>query len=377
MNNISGVLEKNCCGCGACYQKCPKECITMKMNERGFLVPRVDEQLCVNCGLCRGVCPEINEVVKNSIIDCFIAKAKEDSILIKSTSGGVFSLLANRIIHSGGVVYGCAWSKDLLTHHVRIDSVNDVRKIRQSKYVQSDTEQTFSEVNKDLKDDKRVLFCGTPCQLAGLKRFIGNDNRLILVELACHGVPSPGFFQEYIKWIEKNEKKKVKGYSFRNRHRHKKGEHYQLKIIYMDDSYEYRFSKLDPYYSAFISGKTLRETCYNCKYKTKKRVGDILLADYWGCEKEHPSFNGVRGASAVICVSEKGVNLLQEIKEELYIQKSTWEKIIAHNVSLITSTSPKQQAKSFVIEELIPKATIKDYISIYMPERMKYFIKRI
>ncbi len=327
--------------------------------------------------MCCNVCPEINDVEKNSIKKCFIAKAKDEGTVLQSTSGGVFSLLANKTIRSGGVVYGCAWDRELLTHHVRIESENKIGYLRQSKYVQSNTEHTFYEVKKDLADGRRVLYSGTACQLAGIKMFIGNDDGLILVELACHGVPSPGLFQEYIKWIESKKKKKVKEYSFRNRYKHKKGEHYQLRIKYEDGTDEYRYSKLDPYYSAFLSGKSLRETCYNCKYKANKRIGDLLLADFWGWEKEHSKFHGERGASAVICASEKGTQFLEEIKGDLDIQKSTWEKIIAHNVSLITSVSRKQQIKSFVIEELIPKVTIKDIASIYMPERIKYFIKKI
>ena len=378
--NIKEVTEECCSGCGACKQKCPKKCISMVENKRGFLIPTVDGDSCIRCGICMNVCPEKKDSDKCLVQECYIAKARDSSIQLRSTSGGVFSLIAERVIEKGGVVYGCAWTNDLLTRQKRITTINEIEQLRQSKYVQSDTEETFAEVKRDLDSGKTVLYSGTGCQLAGLKNYVGvNHEDLILVEMACHGVPSPGLFGEYIKRIERETGKQIKGYTFRNRNKHKKGEHYQLKICFENGSEEYRYSDIDPYYSLFISGRSLRETCYSCRYKGERRVGDILLADFWGCEKEHHKFNGSQGASAVACVTTKGVRLLQEIEDDLDIEPSSWGRVTAHNNSLMDSASCQSQDKlmdKMEIEDFHVKMTLKKWIKIYTPERIKYYIKR-
>lgn len=378
LNNILGVDEKHCCGCGACSQSCPQKCISKFENSRGFVLPAVDEKLCVNCGLCRKVCPELSGALTNNISICYIAKAKDAGVQNMSTSGGIFSILAEHILKNGGTVYGCAWNEKLLTHHIRIDNIDSIQKLRQSKYVQSDTEQTFIQVKQDLSEGRTVLYSGTGCQLAGIKNVIGDANNLILVEVACHGVPSPGLFREYIRTIEYKTGKNITGYKFRNRKKHIKGEHYQLNISYSDGTDEYRYSALDPYYASFISGKTLRETCYDCKYKGDDRVGDILLCDFWGCEKEHPQFKSEFGASAVVLTSNKGIVLFESVKSCLVYEKSSWNKVKAHNSSLTDSAHCEEKYKDIMnINDLKPKINLKTLVKIYMPESIKRLIKRL
>ena len=259
--SVLGIGEEQCCGCGACNQVCPQGCIDRAENQRGFILPSVDANKCINCGLCRKVCPECNVSDKNSIGSAYIAKAAEFDIQKKSTSGGIFSLLAEEVLKNNGIVYGCAWTDDLIARHIRVESIEGLAGLRQSKYVQSDTADTFREAQKDLQAGRIVLYCGTGCQLAGLKNVVGDNNQLILVEVACHGVPSTGLFREYIKWIKEKSGKQVASYQFRNRKKHKKGEHYQLRIKFADGSEEYRYSAFDPYYASFIAGRTLRKTC--------------------------------------------------------------------------------------------------------------------
>lgn len=378
--SVTGIGENQCCGCGACRQVCPKQCISEAENQRGFRLPVVDSSKCISCGLCRRVCPEINTPNKNSIMSSYIARAAKIEIQNKSTSGGVFSLLAEAVLDNGGVVFGCAWTDDLRAHHIRIEDKEELSKLQQSKYVQSDTEETFSTVKDILRAGRIVLYSGTGCQLAGLKNVLGDNDHLILVEVACHGVPSPGLFREYIRWFEEKRGKNITGYQFRNRKKHKKGEHYQLRVDYSNGSKEYIYSCFDPYYASFLSGRTLRETCYDCKYKGDNRVGDILLADYWGCEKEHSKFDATQGASAIVCTSSKGLKLIQAIESGLNIQVSDWNKVVAHNKSLVESAqcSPhKRLIDAHDIDGLKPKVSIKSLISIYTPEKIKYLIKRI
>lgn len=375
--SIQGIGEKQCCGCGACRQVCPQGCIDRVENQRGFILPSVDESKCVNCGLCRKVCPEINIPEKSSTLSAYIAKTAEFEIQKQSTSGGIFTLLAEEVLKHNGVVYGCSWTDDLKAIHVRVDSSKGLAGLRQSKYIQSDTDNTFGEAKKDLKAGRTVLYCGTGCQLVGLRNVVGDNDGLILVEVACHGVPSPGLFREYIKWIEKNSGKNVASYQFRNRKKHKKGEHYQLRVKYVDGSEEYRYSSFDPYYASFIAGKTLRETCYTCKYKGKERVGDILLADFWGAEKEHPRFESADGASAVVILSPKAQKLFDGIKSRIVYADSSWDKVIAHNRSLIEQAGRNHPYEKIDIEALKPKVTVKTLIKVYTPEKIKYLLKRI
>ncbi|MDE5753723.1 MAG: Coenzyme F420 hydrogenase/dehydrogenase, beta subunit C-terminal domain [Oscillospiraceae bacterium] len=374
-NHLHDMDEENCCGCGACLQICPQSCISSAENKRGFAIPVIDAEKCVNCGLCKKVCPWQSILRKNQVIESYIAKAAQESVQKKCTSGGIFNLLAEEILKNGGVVYGCEWTDELLVHHVRVDRVENLPGLLQSKYVQSDTERTFIEVKKDLNANRFVLYSGTACQLAGLKNFVGEHENLILVEVACHGVPSPGLFREYIHWIEEKTQKNVVGFQFRNRKKHKKGEHYQLRINYSDGTEEFRYAAFDPYYASFISGQTLRGVCYDCIYKGKDRVGDILLADFWGAEKEHPEFHAENGASAVVILSSKGKEVFEKIN--VTCKPSSWEKVTAHNRSLIEGAEKTDFYQTIDINRFIPKVTAKTLLKVYMPEKIKYLLKRL
>lgn len=382
--SITGVMEKECCGCGSCSQICPKGSILMERNPRGFLVPVVNEQTCIECGLCRKSCPEIEKNKYNSVIRSYAAVSKDSNLMNRSTSGGIFGEIAKCVIMQSGIVYGCAWDKNMLVAHRGIEKIEDLEYIQQSKYIQSNTKNTFKEVKTYLMNDRIVLYSGTGCQIAGLKRYLKKDyNNLITVEVACHGVPAPGLFQEYIKWMEKRNGQVIDKYRFRNKEKHKKGEHYKLCISFKSGKEKYYLSYNDPYYGAFLQGKTLRQTCYQCKYKERDRVADILLSDYWGIEKEHPRFPAKYGASAVVVCSKKGESIINNIKEKLITEKSSFDKIVAHNKSIIAcAKKTEEQYESLedidkLMERLKPKFSIKRLVKNIVPENLKYFIKRI
>lgn len=382
--NIAGVIEDRCCGCGACFQICPKKSILMKKNMRGFYVPTVDEQTCIDCGLCKNVCPEIEKNQYNSVIGSYAAITKDKDAIDRSTSGGVFSEIAKYIIMHSGVVYGCSWNDNKSVHHRMVEKIQDLKYIQQSKYVQSNTERTFEEVKRYLLNDKVVLYSGTGCQIAGLKKYLKKDyDKLITVEVACHGVPSPGLFEEYIKWMERKNNQTVNQYTFRNKKKHKKGEHYKLCVNFKNGKEKYYLSYNDPYYGAFLQGKTLRKTCYHCKYKESDRIADILLSDYWGIEKEHPQFPAKHGASAVVICSTKGEKLFNNIKDKIIIEESTFDKIVAHNRSIISCAKKTGQEYTDLenVDELMktlkPKFSAKRTIKNIIPENLKYFLKRI
>lgn len=386
INNVSNITEENCCGCGACYQICPKHSIQMTENNRGFLVPTIDERTCVNCGTCIKVCPEKRQPLLNHVIRTYAAIAKNKKILNSSTSGGVFGVISECVLLEGGCVYGCMWDENLCAQHTRIEHVEELEKIQSSKYVQSNTKKTFAEVRDDLKQGRIVLYSGTACQIAGLKNFLnGKEDYLITVEVACHGVPSPGLFRKYINWKSKMVGERVSGIRFRDKEKHKKGEHYKFCLNFVDGKKRYYLSDEDPYYGAFLAGKTLRKTCYHCKYKQTDRIADILLGDFWGIEKEHPNFPAQYGASAVTLTSNKAVELFEKVKDKLVIEVSTFNKITKHNKSIVSCAaySKEHSLKSIELDEdklfqkLKPAFSIKKRIKNMVPEKIKYILKRL
>lgn len=196
-NSVNNVTEENCCGCGACYQICPKKSICMKENERGFLLPKVNETSCIKCGMCLKVCPENSKPQLHKVKKSYAAIVQNRELLMNSTSGGIFGALAAEVIFQGGSVYGCAWDENLHARHMKIECLNQLNQIQKSKYVQSDTNTTFIDVRNDIHQGRKVLYCGTACQIAGLRKFLnGNEGQLITIEVACHGVPSSGSFSK-------------------------------------------------------------------------------------------------------------------------------------------------------------------------------------
>lgn len=385
-SKLKNVKEESCCGCGACYQICSKKSIHMEENARGFLVPVVDETTCVKCGACLKVCPEKERPLFNSVKKTYAAISQSNGLLTVSTSGGVFGEMARLVISEGGCVYGCAWDENLHARHKKIECLDDLQQIQKSKYVQSDTNTTFLDVCNDLKQGRKVLYSGTACQIAGLRKFLnGREDQLITLEVACHGVPSPGLFQKYIEWKGKKEKSQIVGVEFRSKEKHRKGEHYMFSLNYKNGKKRYYLSNEDPYYGSFLEGVTLRETCYHCKYKGTSRVADILLGDFWGIEKEHKNFPAQYGASAVVISSEKGAKLFDRVKSNLVVENSTFEKIIAHNKSIVSCADCENRKRlesiagesDVLFAELKPQFSIKRRIKNMVPESVKFLLKRI
>ena len=212
------VNKTNCYGCTACYSVCPKSAIKMKEDERGFLYPEVIREECVNCGLCEKLCCT-QKYKKNEMPEAYAVKNKNDEIRMKSSSGGFFSLIANKILEENGIVYGATYDKKFNVRHKRITKKQELDELRGSKYIQSDLKDSFKNVKEDLKADRKVLFVGTPCQIYGLKKYLNNkeQEKLITLDLICHGVPSPKLWREFVQYIEKDNKSILKKFTFRNK----------------------------------------------------------------------------------------------------------------------------------------------------------------
>lgn len=303
-NVVSEVPYENCCGCGACYNTCSKGAISMQHNDEGFLVPVVNVAACIDCGLCLRACPALNEKRANSDNpDCYAGMAP-DEIRAISSSGGVFTLLAEEVLSRGGYVCGAAFREDWSVHHIIIDNKEDLAKLRGSKYVQSDTEKCYSEIRKLLKGGKYVLFSGTPCQVAGLYTFLGNKvyDTLYTVDIFCHGAPSPGVWIKYLN--DSYSPDKISNINFRD----KSAIGWSCSHVTITDINGKKTVSND-YTKWFHQSVILRPSCENCRYSKLPRPADISLGDWWGIGQVAPQLNDGQGLSNVLLNSAKGQEL--------------------------------------------------------------------
>ncbi|ODA40296.1 Coenzyme F420 hydrogenase/dehydrogenase, beta subunit C-terminal domain [Desulfosporosinus sp. BG] len=329
---INNYITVQCTGCRACEQKCPKHCIEMKDNQEGFLYPHVDIKQCNNCGFCVKTCHQLAENLAKEVGEVYAARAKDDEILLKSSSGGMFTILAQYALRNEGIVYGCAFDKNMVARHVMVDSLKGLDRLRGSKYVQSDTADTFGQAKQFLNKGMMVLYSGTPCQIAGLKSYLGREyENLLTADLICHGVPSQKLFNKYITWFEKKTGQRIIKFDFRSKDKNKWGLMYKVQL---SNSEKYKMGFLDPYYKSFLEGKTYRECCYHCKYATAVRIGDITIADYWGIEKQHPEFYTDKGVSLILINTQKGRQVFDKIKADILYLKSTVEQAVLQNENL-------------------------------------------
>lgn len=340
------ITDKHkCCGCSACAQVCPQQCISFVEDEKGFRYPQVGRSLCINCGLCEKVCPFLHVGEPRNPLEVFAAVNPNEEIRMKSSSGGVFTLLAESVIDEGGVVFGARFNKQWGVIHDYTEAKEGLAPFRGSKYVQSFIGDCYQQAKHFLQLGRKVLFSGTPCQIAGLKNFLGKEyDNLLAVDLVCHGVPSPLVWEEYLKTIPAprvdgknlvslslNEMPVITGISFRDKRNgwQKFGFSAQMSAPKADKNtviQHYEPKDKNPYLKGFLSNVFLRPSCYKCHFKQGCSRADITLADYWGAKKEHPGIFDDKGVSCVISFSEKGltvINSLILIKEVSTIQKFT------------------------------------------------------
>ncbi len=308
-SNIEKVNKNECTGCGACYNLCPVNAITMEPDGEGFLFPSVNKELCTTCGLCYSKCPAEGGVYPVSGNGDVYACWAEDDIRMKSSSGGVFSILSKYILSQGGAVAGAAWSDDYKVKHIIIRSEDELDRLRGSKYLQSDVGSVYSEIKALLEKDVPVLFSGCPCQVAGLYAAVGKQYKnLFTVDIVCHGVPSPKAFDKYIEELDKG--KKPQNVDFRDK---KRGWGTYSSIILNDGTEYFENCREDPYYIAFLNSISTRRSCAKCKYSSPERIGDITLGDFWGISEIDPSYNDGKGTGLVIVNTEKGMEIFEKI----------------------------------------------------------------
>lgn len=336
----------NCCGCQACFNACPKKAISMIEDNKGFKYPIIDKKKCVNCGLCKMVCPIKNNYSTHNITKAYACVNIDEYERKKSSSGGIFILLAHEILREKGVIVGAAFNENFEVKHICAQNESDLSKLCKSKYVQSDINTMYSKTKKLLEENKKVLFTGTPCQIEGLYSFLKkNYDNLYTHDVICHGVPSPRVWEQYKKYIENNTRKKIKNIEFRNKEYGWKK--YYLKITFEDDSIYKNNIEFDPYLKLFLKDIILRDSCYECKFKKINRKSDITLADFWGVENIQPDLFDNKGISAVIINSEKGQELFDKIIDKIKYKEINVIDVIQFNPSMIISAEKNGNIKKF------------------------------
>jgi len=373
--------KKNCSGCTACYNICPKNCIKMVQDEEGFDYPRVETASCVSCGLCEKVCPEINKYSKVSaynIPSCLAAWNKNKAVRENSSSGGVFTSIAEWIIGNGGVVFGAGYDKDHKVIHKAVYKLENLSELRGSKYLQSDINNTYKSAKEFLDKGKSVLFTGTPCQIAGLYNFLQSDYEDVYTcDIVCHGVPSPIVFQKYKQNLEKSYNSKVKRISFRNK---KNGwKNYNVAIQFENDIKYNMPSGVDPYMKGFLRNYFLRPSCYKCSYAKIPRVSDITLGDFWGIANKYPELDDDKGTSLLLINTAKGKIMLKGCEKSIYQQECELAHAIKGNPSLISSVKVPKQRQNFFQD--LKKKDFDFIIKRYMSppgftQRKILFVKR-
>ena len=344
MKNCIKINNKaDCCGCGACLNACPKGAITMKEDEAGFIFPEVDEALCISCGICKKVCifKDKNAGAPEGEPEVFAAVFKDRKILEESSSGGIFTPLACAVLDRGGAVFGAAWNDEMSLEHICVENKEDLGRLRGSKYVQSNTKETFSQVKDILNEGRSVCYCATPCQIAGLKAFLGKDyENLLTIDIICHGVPSIRMLQDDLKAVAGEKYSSIKDIRFRD-----KRYGWAVKGAVLTDDKEFKYNaSTSPYYFYFLKGEIYRESCYSCRFPSENRQGDITLGDYWGIRGELieklGDINPDKGISCVLINTENGRKWFDLIASSISLEPSSRQSVEKRNGQLTHSSTP-------------------------------------
>ncbi len=325
------ICEKGLCsGCGCCEHICPRNAITMHFDEEGFLRPDIDTRSCVECGLCQKKCP-VNITEERLHTEAYAAYAKDKEIRKSSSSGGIFSLLAQNVIAEGGVVFGAGFSEGLRVVHKSASTHSELLELRGSKYVQSDLRGIYEKVGAALSDGKKVLFSGTPCQCAAVRSVFGDKENLLIADFICHGVPTPKLWERFVL----DEFQSPTYASFRDK---RLGwEEFSMRVESEKGTYTCSRYK-DPYLRLFLKNVALRPSCYNCTWKANRYQSDITLLDFWGISSHYPHMNDDKGVSGVVVRGEKGRKAFDAVKDKAIFEKADIKEISRVNTAYHKST---------------------------------------
>lgn len=368
------ICDKTIClGCGLCVSKCPKQCIYMQSEGAlGHLFPKINQSNCIDCGLCQKNCPALHRPEFNSPLAAYAAWSKDMDDYQSSTSGGAASVLSQYVIEQGGIVYGCTMLPDIEVKHIRVDKKKDLNKLKGSKYVQSDVIGVYSQLKKDVDESRLVLFIGTPCQVAAVKKlFKIQPENLILVDLICHGVPSVELLKQHVS--------KIANYPHYDNIIFRDGT-YIVEVV-VDENIVYRqpYNKpryKDFYINSFYDGYTYRESCYKCPYAQPQRISDITIGDFWNLGKIMPADSIPEhryGCSLIMPSTEKGIALVKTISPRLYIFERSVEEAVKGNDQL--KAPVKKDIRIRLFRQLFPFIDSLAYRVAILDKFIKYNTK--
>ena len=355
----------------------------MVKNKEGFWYPSVDEKSCIECKLCLKKCPvENTDIHRNEPKKVWAWRNKNDEDIMRSASGGASDSAVKTLLQLGGVAYGAAYDERLVVSHIAVTTNIEREKIQSSKYVQSDLKDSYSKVRKNLTEGKKVLFTGTPCQIAGLYAFLGGDQEnLYTVDLICHGVPSPKFFKKYLEYQNKQTEGRVIYFNFRSKDKRGWGTQYLLKTKTKTKT---KTLSLDRYGKHFMEGDCYRESCYQCAYANTSRVGDLTVGDFWGIAWSHPNFNSAKGVSSVFVNTEKGQKLFEVMRSLAEVEEATLEEGMMKQENLVKpSLRPKERDTFYqkidednFIDNLKVGIRLKERLKAIIPARAVRLLKK-
>ena len=365
-----------CTGCYACMNICPKNCISMEDNGEGFLYPHIDMDKCIDCGRCESVCPVISEPELSRQTLAFAIKSRNDSERNKSTSGGIFSVLAKYVLNQGGIIAGAAYDENFVVHHIFLENEEQLHLLQGAKYSQSKLDDLFSKIKEILQTGRKVLFSGTPCQCAGLKKYLGKEyDDLVTTDLICHGVPSPKVWQAYIDYRSKKENngQRPTQINMRSKESGWSGYGYSTEFVYSPDHITRTKNGQDLFMKAFIGNICLRKSCSDCKAKGVERCTDFTLGDYWGIWNQHPEFDDNKGVSLLFFNNDRALERFDSFKEVLKYQEISVTDAVRQPNLKGHSVIPKN-VNAFWRD--FQKKGIGYCISFYSPAGIPFRIKR-
>jgi len=365
--------KKDCMGCHACSNICPKSCIEMKNDSEGFWYPLVDYDKCIRCGSCIKACPIINKSIIQNEPKAYACINKNKEIRLESSSGGMFTLIAEHVINNGGVVFGAVFDENFAVIHQYIESKEELGALRGSKYVQSKIGDTYKQAKQFLKQGRQVLFTGTPCQISGLKSYLQKEyGNLMCIDIICHGVPSPKAWKNYVRFRENRAGSQSQRIAFRLKNEGWK--QYSVSFLYKNNTeYQEKLHK-DLYMKAFLNDACLRPSCYACEFKTLHRESDITLADFWGIQNMLPEMDDDKGTSLVFVNSTIGELLLEKIKDKILYKEVDINQAVAYNSAAIKSAKYNPKRDDFFNE--LDKVSFDILVRRHCSDRLSIKIKR-
>lgn len=372
--NVDAVIKVNgksfCCGCSACKSICPKQCITMTEDKEGFLYPTVDNKLCIDCEQCIKVCSFHNPYSSNKPFNVYAAYNKDEYIRLESSSGGIFTLMAEKIVKEGGIVFGAKFTSDWRVEITPADKLKDLAAFRGSKYLQAKVGDSYKRAKEYLCQGRIVLYSGTPCQIAGLKHYLRKDyDNLLTVDFVCHGVPSPKVWEKYLLQVTNAGERELRDIKFRDKPNGWK--HFNFTLYYDEAGKSYTMSTFNGknhYMRAFLSDMILRPSCYNCQARCGRSHSDITIADFWGIEQALPQMDDDKGTSLLLVRTAKGLNALNF--NQMIYTVSSYDDALKFNSAIERSAVPHRNRKDF-FEKLDSSSNIIDLIDKELKPTLK------